>query len=187
MLTSEQIDRLLSQQSISGRYPWNANNEQMIDDFYRSVCAEVSLKTQAKSVIEWDHYGSGYASYIGAWFYKTTPEFDMTVPQTYGKGHRGLVVLLSRLSPYFVFAEGEKNWHSHGGGSHLPAFEMVDCIQSSGVTKLVTEVQPILEEFGLVRLLRESLMQPLETTRRVPTILTDEPFTHFDALYYWED
>lgn len=187
MLTLEQIERLLSQQSISDRYPWNTNKEQMIDDFYRSVCADISLKTGTQSVIEWNHYGSGYASYIDAWFYKTTPEFNMSLPQTYGKGHKGLVILLSRLSPYFVFAEGEKNWHSHGGGSYLPAFEMVDCLHSFGVANLATQVQPILEEVGLVRLSRESLMHSLETTRRVPTILTEDPFTHFDALYYWED
>jgi len=187
MFSPEQVERLLSQQSISDYHPWSTKDEHVVDNFYRNVCADVTHKTTTQSYIEWDHYGSGYASYIDAWFYQPASEFIVNEPLKYGQAHKGLAVLLSRLSPYFVFMEGEKGWHSQGGSGYLPAYEMVDYLPSTSVTSLANAIQPILEEYGLIRLFRENLGQPLNTTQQVPTILTDGPFTEFDALYHLED
>jgi len=143
--------------------------------------------TGASSRIEWNHYGSGYASFIDAWFYKPTPEFSVPDPVPHGEEHFGLVVLLSRLSPYFVFMQGHKHWHGSGGSSYLPAFEAVDELSCSGVLSLAEQVQPLLEGHSLRRLLRADLSTPLLPGTFVPTILADEPHTEFDALFYWED
>lgn len=187
LLSLPQIEALLSQHSISDLHPWNTNDEETIDGFYKHVCAAVSRATGGLSRIEWDHYGSGYASYIDAWFYKTSPEFDVEKPLHYGNVHNGLVVLLSRLSPFFVFMEAEKSWHAHGGSSYLPEFEMIDRLPTKAIADLAHQVQPILESYGLLRASREELMELLPQSLRVPTILTDRAFSQFDALFYWED
>ncbi len=187
LLSPDQIERLLSQQAISEQYPWATGDEKAIEGYLKGVCAAVSRVTRADSRIEWDHYGSGYASFVDAWFYKNTPEFNVKRPLRYGEEHVGLVVLLSRLSPYFVFMEGEKYWHPHGGATYLPEFEMLDKLDTQSVSVLAQQVQPVLESFGLIRAHRENLSEPLPSTLHVPTILTDRGFTHFDALFYWED
>ena len=187
LLSLHQVKALLSKRSISDRHPWATNDEQAIDAFYASVCGEVSHATGTLSRIEWAHYGSGYASYIDAWFYKASPEFNVRKPLRYGNEHTGLVVLLSRLSPYFVFMEGEKTWHAGGGSSYLPESGMVDHLPTEAVAALASQVQPILESRGLVRALRESLMEPLPPDLQVPTILAHRGVTQFDALFYWED
>lgn len=187
LLSLPQAKALLSQHSISDLHPWKTNDEPAIDAFYAMVCAEVSHATGALSRIEWTHYGSGYASYIDAWFYKASPEFNVRTSIGQGSEHTGLVVLLSRLSPYFVFMEGEKTWHAHGGSSYLPEFGMVDHLPTQAVAALADQVQPILEGHGLVRASREALMEPLPPDLQVPTILADRGFTQFDALFYWED
>lgn len=187
LLSPPQIDALLSQRSISDLYPWNTDDEKVIDGFYKGVCAAVSRVTGALSRIEWDHCGSGYESYIDAWFYKVSPEFNVDKPVHHGSEHKGLVLLLSCLSPYFVFMEGEKTWHAHGGSSYLPEFGMVDHLPSQGVAALADQVQPVLESYGLIRVSREDLMESLPSTLHVPTILIDGGFSQFDALFYWED
>ena len=187
LLSSAQIDRLLAQQPISELHPWVTADEDVVEGHLKSACAAVARGTRAESKIDWGHYGSGYASFVDAWFYEPTAEFNANNPIRYGSEYVGLVVLLSRLSPYFVFMEGEKHWHAHGGSSYLPAFDMLDDLKNKGVLRLAQQIQPILEHHGLVRAYRPELADALPTCIKVPTNLADREYTQFDALFYWED
>jgi hypothetical protein len=187
LLTPAEVERLLSGKAISDRDPWVTGDERCVDDYLRSVCSAVTASTGSVSKVEWDHYGSGYASYVDAWFYKDAAAFDVRNPTRYGHEHTGLVVLMSRLSPYVVFMEGEQHWHAHGGSSYLPAFDAVDQLKTPAVAELAQQVQPVLERYGLVRIAKERLGAPLSSELRVPTILTDGSFRQFDALFHWED
>jgi hypothetical protein len=185
--SAKELDQLLAQECISSDHPWSTRDESQIDSYLKTVSEEVSLATNTLSRIEWGHYGSGYASFVDAWFYRSTPAFDVPSPLRQGEEHVGLVVLLSRLSPYFVFMEGEKRWHAKGGSSYLPAFEGVDSLSSPGVLDLVAPVQKVLESRGLRRLSKKELSSPLHPDIQVPTILGDPPYVEFDALFHWED
>jgi len=187
LLSSAQIDRLLAQQPVSALHPWVTADEGLIEGHLKAACAAVSRETRVESKIDWGHYGSGYASFVDAWFYKPTPEFNVKNPIRYGHEHVGLVVLLSRLSPFFVFMEGEKHWHAHGGSSYMPASDMLDDLKNEGVVRLAQQIQPILERHALVRAYRTDLSDPLPTGIKVPTNLADRGYTQFDALFYWED
>jgi hypothetical protein len=187
LLTSIEVERLLQGKSISDREPWAAECLGQVDDYLRRVCDEISESTGAASKVEWDHYGSGYASFVDAWFYKDTPDFDVREPMRHGHEHTGLVVLLSRLSPFVVFMEGERRWHGHGASSYLPALEAVDQLETPAVATLALQVELVLQRHGLVRAKKSRLDSALDPGLRVPTILTDGPFTQFDALFYWED
>ena len=105
LLSHREMASLLSQQTISERHPWVTNDVRLIEAHLRDACAAVTRATRSESRVEWGHYGSGYASFVDAWFYKTTSDFNAKQPIRHGEGHTGLVVLLSRLSPYFVFVE----------------------------------------------------------------------------------
>jgi hypothetical protein len=187
LLSHREMESLLSQQTISERHPWVTNDVRLIEAHLRDACAAVTRATRSESRVEWGHYGSGYASFVDAWFYKTTSDFNAKQPIRHGEGHTGLVVLLSRLSPYFVFMEGEKRWHAHGGSSYLPEFAMLDGLETESVSLLARQAQPVLESCGLIRAVREQLSEPLPSGLRVPTILADRGFTQFDALFYWKD
>jgi hypothetical protein len=187
LLDAAQIHRLLLQQSISDQHPWVTNDSRTIEGHFKHVCAAIVRATGAKSRIAWSHYGSGYASFVDAWFYKATSEFNPRQPVEDGEGYTGLVVLLSRLSPYFVFMEEEQSWTARGGARYLPQFDMLDRLRSQGVIELARQVQPVLESHGLIRALRTGLSTPLPDGMRVPTVLTDRGFTQFDALFHWED
>jgi hypothetical protein len=187
LLSQLEVESLLSQQTISERHPWVTNDVGLIEAHLMGACAAVTRATRSESRVEWGHYGSGYASFVDAWFYKTTSDFNVKEPIPHWEGHTGLVVLLSRLSPYFVFMEGEKRWHARGGSSYLPEFAMLDTLETKSELLLARQVQPVLESCGLIRAVRGQLSEPLPSGLRVPTIRTDRGFTQFDALFYWED
>jgi hypothetical protein len=187
LLTESDIQRLLVAQPITDREPWASADEFTVEARLKEFCADVEQITGAKSRIEWDHYGSGYASFVDAWFYKDTTGFAVTAGIDRGEAHMGLVVLLSRLSPYFTFMEGFKHWHAKGGSSYLPGFDMVDRFETPAVTELAAQVQSVLESRGMARASREELEPGLPDGVSPPTIMSDPPFRFFDALYYWED
>ena len=96
---AEDIDKLLSHTCISTDHPWCTNDEAQIDAFYRGICSAIVQSTGTSTRIEWNHYGSGYASFVDAWFYKPTPEFAAPELAGTGEAYAGVAVLLSRLSP----------------------------------------------------------------------------------------
>lgn len=189
LLTPAQIDRLLSGQSISDRMPWSSGDAQQVDDFYRAVCADIMRETGTQSRIERGHYGSGYASYIDAWFYRPDPSFKPKHPLGYEQEYAGLILLLSRLSPCAVMMEGSKGWSvsNRTAASYMPAATMVDELENTVIIALAARVQALLESHGIRRLSHADLAAPLAPALSVPTILTDPPYTEFDALFHWED
>ena len=183
MLTETQIDLLLRQKSISDEWPWRTNDQRQIDKHIRSIVAEACRKLQLEEKAVYDHYGSGYASYVDCWLYRPDKEFGVGA----GDDYKGLVVLLSRLSPYCVIGQGQKSWHKTGGASYLPIFDFVDGIEHAAVLALVPRVTKILTSHGLKRLHKSDLEESLRKGLRVPTVLAERKFRQFDALFYWED
>jgi len=187
MFSAQQINSLLHQQALSEEYPWSANDPRVVEVFYKAVCAELTRRTDTSSKIEWNHYGSGYASYVDAWIYKPISEFSVDYPGKKGEAYEGLCILLSRLSPYFVFLQGAKSWAEGGGSSYMPTYDAVDHLTHPSVVLLEATAQEVLANFGLLRVFKDNLGSPLSPSIRVPTNLSDGPFIEFDALYYWED
>jgi hypothetical protein len=199
LLSRAQIERLISRKRIAEIPPGPRRRGGR--GFYGRVCEEISRRTGVLERGEWNHYGCGYASYIDAWFYRTSAEFQVAPPTASEEKYRGLGVLLSRLSPYFVIMEGEKGWwttpsNSHsktrnqaagGGHSYVPQFEMVDRLSSPAVRKLAAQLEPMLTEFGLIRVGKDQLSEPLPDDIRIDTNLSDGPLRLFDALFYWYD
>lgn len=187
MLTTDEIHALISGRCIGDRRPWAEQDASSVEAFYKSACATVERTANVSSRTEWNHYGSGYASYIDAWFYRPTADFHVDQPLKYGHEYKGLVVLFSRLAPFFAFMEEEKRWSAHTASSYMPALEAIDNLRSPAVRDLAAKVQVMLEGLGLTRALKADLAIPLPPGISVTTNLTDQGFTQFDALFYWDD
>lgn len=187
LLSPDQVDRLLTQRTITDAHPWVTDDDDSIEAHLKAACAAVNRATGCESKVEWDHYGSGYASYVDAWFYKPIPEFLPERRSGIGEEYTGLVVLFSRLSPYVAFMEGVKQWHAKGSSSYMPAFSALDRLETPAVSSLARQVQAVLEAQGFIRVLRAQLEAPLAPGVRVPTNLADGGFIQFDALFHWED
>lgn len=170
--TEQQLSLLLRGEPICQDPPW-CQGVKSVEDYYRWVLAEVERKTGWKCEVEWGHYGSGYASYVDVWIHQ---------PHSPGLG---LGLLLSRLSPYFVFFQNQVDLRNGRRTTYsLPDLELTDDYADS---KLAAAVQKVLEEQQLVRLYAQELTHPLPPGTAVPTLLGDPPYSQWDALFYWED
>jgi hypothetical protein len=133
---------------------------------------------------EWNDYGSGYASFIDAWFY--FPD-GRARASSRDERHFGVFVLLSRLSCFYVVGQGEKAWTANAASSYLPDLTAVDTVSHPALVELERGIDQFLSAMGMRRLGISDLQIPISPHHYVPTIMSDAPFTQFDALFYWAD
>lgn len=181
-LSESQIQNLLSERSITEEWPWSTNDSKVIEKHIKDIIAEIRRKTGVEDKTVFNHYGSGFASYVDCWLCCRSPKF-----LSGSIGYQGLVVLFSRFSHYYVMGEGNQSGDEKGGSSYLPSFEFVDFIKHPRVQELETLVSPILDTRGLCRLRSTDLSTTLPSNWEVPTILADGAYRHYDALFYWSD
>lgn len=187
MLNLAEILQLVTARPVSRVWPWAGKDKQAIEAHLKKACAELLRKTGTRARIDRAHYGSGYASYVDAWFYRNHPDFEARQHTSTGEAHVGLMILLSRLTPYFVFLEDERHWNTSGGSHGMPSLEQVDRLNHPAIRRLADQVQPILEDMGFIRATRDLLQDPIPAGIRVPTVLSEAPYSMFDAIFYWED
>lgn len=182
-LSEKDIKALIRQESITDEWPWNTRDERIIHKNIKKIVSEICRTSRLHDITEYNHYGSGYASFVDCWLYRDDREFKYDT----GNSYWGLVVLFSTLSHYFVLGEGKKTWNKSAVSSYLPSFQFTDKIDHPATKGLVRGVCSILEARGLVRALAADLSLYLPPEIDIPTILTDPPYRHFDALFHWED
>ena len=182
-----EIARLIRAEPVREPLPFDPADDASIRRFYEEVVQRIERELGLRARVEWNHYGSGYASFIEAWFY--APDGRASLPP-FGKGeerHVGLAVLLSRLSPFFVLGQDEHSWSANGGSGGLLNFSAVDDITHPRVMPCVAPLAARLTAAGLQRLSRGELAAFLPADCPVPTILANGALRQFDALFYWED
>lgn len=182
-----EVARLIGGQPIGEPLPFDPTDDGSMHLFYAGLVQRIERENHLSSRVEWHHYGSGYASFVEAWFYPADSRARLPAFQVGGERHVGLTVLLSRLSRYFVLGQDEKAWSAVGGSGGLPNFSTVDDVTHPTILALAAPVTALLTARGLQRLSRLELAALLPRDTQVPTILTDEAFRQFDALFYWED
>lgn len=182
-----EVARLVQGQPVGEPLPFDPADDGSIRRFYEELVRRIEREHRLRARVEWGHYGSGYASFIEAWFYPADGRAGLPPIQAGDERHAGLVVLLSRLSRYFVLGQDEKSWSANGGSGELPNFSIVDDLTHPALLPHVGPVTTLLTAAGLQRLSRGDLAALLPANVMVPTILTDQPFRQFDALLHWED
>jgi hypothetical protein len=182
-LSNDEIEQLIQGKELI-RFPPVRTPASVLESFYAALVKEITRFVGCAERTEWNHYGSGYASFVDAWFY--FPDGRARVDSS-GEHHHGIYILLSRLSCFFIVGQGEKNWHSTGGGSYLPHLDSVDSVTHPALLPLEGQIDSFLGASGLKRLRKAELEPEVGSEHKVPTILADPPFTRFDALFFWED
>ncbi|MCE9580729.1 MAG: hypothetical protein K8W52_46845 [Deltaproteobacteria bacterium] len=165
--------------------PWSPLDEGAVERELGRVVEGLATDLTIEVFAEFDHYGSGYASFVDAWFGCR----DLSSRGSGDKHVIGLVVLLSRLAPCYCFLEGQRWWNANRGTStsYVPSFRGVDALVTDEVIRLATRVEEWLGRQGYVRLGSQALGRLLPADVAVPTILGDGVYRAFDALFHWDD
>ncbi len=183
--THSDLEAMAADKPITDRSPWT-EADRRITKFYQGLAQAAARRLKLEFRAEWNHYGSGYASFVDLWFYRDNEEFRL--PTERGQSYRGVFVLLGRLGPHFALGEGQKGWDAQTAGSYLPGLEMVDRFSTRATEQLARQLSDFLgAEYGLARLQAEELTPILDPQCDIPTNLSDPPYSVFDAVFHWMD
>ncbi len=189
-LSKSEIETLISEKSISDLYPWNTDDENLIDQFYKTIFFDITRKVNVHFLTDFDHYGSGYSSYIPTFFYNEKCKIKQIYP-AYNQNFIGLEVYFCRLAPYFIMLENEYRWQQHSHNSErfngFPHQNRIDEIQHANTQHIAQHIETLLSEFGLKRLNKEILNTSLNGKYQINTVLNDRAYRYFDAFFHWED
>jgi hypothetical protein len=190
LLKPHEIRLLLKGKPIVDLPPWNEGAPyHAATQFYKNLVAEIASRTHSVVETRYDAASVEYSSYIEALFFRKHRDFLLHSAPNIGEEYAALQVLMSRFSPYYSFMESSRVFTVRGSSiTILPQLEMIDNLHHPEITRLASQIQPLLEERGLIRAYRENLQEYLESGLKVPTWLTDDGFyTQFDALFQLDD
>lgn len=185
-LSEANLRRLVARQSFGDLSPYSEGDDARIEAYLRRVVAGLSRSKLIGVEAKFDHYGSGYASYVDVFCYKRGGQ------STTEKGGvlwvDGLTVYLCRLAPFASIGRGERTKHDTGGSSdYLDPSKVGECPPGDW-SREVSEVRTkLVEHYGFTLPSQDELRQRLPFETRIPTVLADLPYSVFDALFHWED
>jgi hypothetical protein len=170
---------------IGERWPYSAGSADDIDQHLAAVVTQLSRSCLLEVEADFNHYGSGYASYVPVFCYKKDRKSTTRRDDT--DWIDGILVYLCRLAPVAVYGpETESRAHRSGGHHFLMPDDLGRLLQGAWEEE-VREVQAKLEAAGLTIPLQSEMARPLGFEAEIPTILADGPYYVFDAIFYWED
>ena len=175
----ETVERLVARVE-SGLVLDDVEAEEAIRSAIQTLTEDHQLDCQA----EFSHYGSGYASFVDAWFFQRESAFRIPDQREH---YVGLAVLFCRFARVYCLMEGERSWSGGSSASYLPGFEEIDRFASRSVNDLVPIIESTLTRLGWRRLVREELETEFHSGTTLPANLIDGHPRYFDALFHWED
>jgi hypothetical protein len=189
-LSQLEIESLISENSISEVFPWSTNNENLINRHYKQIFLDISNLSATQFLVDFDHYGSGYASYIPTFFFKEEFRIQQLYP-SYNQNFLGLEIYFCRLAPYFIMIENEYHWQSKLRKikcfNGFPDLDQIDEIKNSNIILIAQQIEKLLSKFGLIRLNQKQLKIKLPSNYEIYTNFTNHEYCYFDAFFHWED
>ncbi len=183
LLTEEQLREVVAGHPIGTEWPSGGGSEADIEKHLRRAVATLDSTGVLEVEADFDHYGSGYASYVHVFCEKTRGR-----SRTHRDGTDwidGIAVYLSRLVPFAVYGREERTKHARGGSQGYVAAEDVYSLPAGDWQEEIGAIRRILQDLGFILPAREQLIERLPFDLKIPTILDDKHV--YDAIFYWED
>ena len=183
LLTEEQLRKVVAGRPVGGDWPYRGGSEADVENHLRRAVDAIRSTGLLLVDADFDHYGSGYASYVHAFCEKTggrsrRREGDVDVIE-------GLAVYLSRLTSFAVYGAEGRTRLPTGATSGFLSTDSIYSVPPGDWTAEVSAIRTALANAGFVLPPREHLAERLPFELEIPTLFDSEHV--FDAIFYWSD
>lgn len=184
-LTGERLRRIISGTAVGDIWPYADGTEAEIEGYLKRVVADLDRTPSLDAKADFDHYGSGYASYVHVFCSKSKGR--STTRRGTTDWIDGFSVYLCRLAPVAAYGPSQRTRHAQGGSADFLSPHTVGETPRGEWVEEERELAAVLARHGFTLPDRVELCAPLPFRAEIPTVLTDPPYQVFDALFYWED
>lgn len=196
MFSNEQLQDLIDGKVVRNKFPYDTNDEREIEAHIRRLFHRINRIPNLVCEAEWDHFGSGYASFVELFCYKK--EDAKVVEEKYG--HReikteGIIIDVCRLAPVAIMGEDDRyktvriETNEVVGGTYGSLLDGPNPFYLSEKFQVIAiKLKQALKEFDYELLEAEKVIQPLSFQTKIPTIYREpREYLVMDAIFYWED
>jgi hypothetical protein len=195
MSFSDDYLRCIVRDEVVGDFPpFTLGSITKTENYIRKLLARLATSSTFLVEADFTSYGSGFASYVEVKVSKRDGSDRVTLAQgqrtTYE--HDGLMLYISRLTPYWFY--GGSQWSkTYEGGRHVGGGSMFLTPDSpTAINKTLWQqdslwLEALLQEFRYSLLTPDELKQPAPAGLSIPTVLADKPYNVFDCFFYWQD
>lgn len=187
---------LVKGEVIGDTFPYDSYDKKEILAHINRLFYRINRIHNVLCEAEWDHFGSGYASFVEFFCYRK--EDCIVMEEKYGIREieiKGIILDISRLAPVAIMGEDvryrtiriETNEEVRSGqGSILD--DPISLAVGEELETLAFELQNALEEFDYKLLATKEMSVPLSFNTKIPTVYRNErQYLVLDAIFYWED
>ena len=174
--------------------PFTLGSITKTENYIRKLLARLAACSTLLVEADFASYGSGFASYIEVKIAKRDGSDRTTLAQgqrvTYE--HNGLILYISRLTPYWFYGGSEwSKTYEEGryvsGGAMFLTPDSPARIDNALWQHDSQLIEALLQEFRYSLLTPTELRQPAPAGISIPTVLADKPYSVFDCFFYWQD
>jgi hypothetical protein len=183
LLNDDELKLVISGAAVGDRWPYKGGSETDIDRHLRRAVETLQRDSQLECEADFDHYGSGYASYVDV-FCRMLAEPATSNATAEAVSVDGLGVYLSRLTPFAIYGRVQRSALSGGSFMSHIGLDHLYSVPPNWEGE-AAKVRQILEEQGFEFPSREELVKPLGFDADIPTVFDDRHV--YGALFYWED
>jgi hypothetical protein len=176
-ITNELLEKIIAREAVGAS---KSTIKSMIKDFLYDL-------TQSKQVVveSEDGYGSGYASYVDVFCYKTVGRSSLKTPER--TVIDGITIYLCKHAPVAVMGAMKKTRYSDGGSSGFLHAEDLNTFPPGNWLEVGIELRKKLEKHGFTILDPRELKKPMPFNAKIDTLLGKPPYEIFDAFFHWYD
>lgn len=183
ILTVEQLQSIINVNPVGDTFPYLGGSEEDIENHLKAVVATLRRSHLLDVEADFNHYSSGYASYVDVFCAKSNRQSTVCRGDT--DWIDGIAVYLARLAPIAAYGTQQRTRHARGGSQGFLRSRGVGQIPNGDWSNELHEIITSLKSFGFLLPNLEELCEPLPFKAKIPTIFDNECV--FDAIFYWED
>ncbi|WP_204287170.1 hypothetical protein [Microbispora amethystogenes] len=181
--------RASQDESACGEGAWAGGAEAVEGHLHRVVAALNRVPALVVEHAEFEHYGSGYASFVDVLLTRR----DGSARRVDADGYtttEGFSVVLCRLARIAcILSPAERSHHPDGRGYYsLPWLDAVTEIPIPGWEKGCEQISQVLERYRITLVGPHILSRPALPHLKIDTNLGDGPhYSIFDVWFHWMD
>src|SRR5699024_7569208 len=158
MYAHEQLQAFIKGEIHGDSYPYETNNEEEIEAYLKQLYYRIKRIPNIICEAEFEHFGSGYASFVEFFCYRKEDIVFNKDKEKYGileYEKTGVLLNVSRLAPVFIYGEDERYETVRfetkeiigGGSSPLPGQTSIFKVNEK-FDEMLQELFQVLKTFG---------------------------------------
>lgn len=196
MFSNNQLKDLIEGKVIGTTFPYDINDEHEIEAHIHRLFYRIKRIPNIICEAEWDHFGSGYASFVEFFCYEK--EGIAVEENRHGiQDHRieSVLINISRLAPVVIMGEDDRTKRIRSSTEEVLGGSNGSILGRQKLSHVDQRFYPImkklaeaLEEFDYTLLSIDDMNQPLPFSAKIATLYrTPKEYLIADAIFYWED